>query len=351
MRILRSFIAVLALLAGATPCLAQGSIPIALQQSVNNIGQPLAGCLLYIFQTGTVATPQNAFADFGLTQALPNPLACDQNGRLPMFYLANGAVHVRLTDSSGIVQFDYPTMQVLGPSSGGGGGGGGGTVDPTTIAATGDIKFRVTSETLTGWVKLNGQTIGSATSGASQLANASAQNLFVYLWTNCTDAHCPVNGAPGNRGVSALADFSANKIIALPDLRGSSPWGLDAMGNASPAGRLLAANVTSGGGDGVNTPGASGGASNATLAQTALPNVTLPIPSGQGSHVHGSPQTAFNTEQAGVTWAGGSSGGISATTAAATLPAMATSSINGNVAQTLVGTIAPFMLGTWYQKL
>src|SRR6185437_5878883 len=98
-----------------------------------------------------------------------NPAVCDQSGRVPMFWLPSGLVHVRLTDSSGVVQVDT-TMQVLGPSSGGGGGGS--TIDPTTIAATGDIKYRATNESLTGWVILNGQPIGSATSGASQRANS-----------------------------------------------------------------------------------------------------------------------------------------------------------------------------------
>jgi hypothetical protein len=37
----------------------------------------------------------------------------------------------------------------------------------------------MTSEVVTGWVKLNATTIGSATSGATQRANSDTQNLFV----------------------------------------------------------------------------------------------------------------------------------------------------------------------------
>ena len=188
-----------------------GMIPLSMSQNVDINGQPLAGALLYIFQVGTVATPQNSYQDFGLTLVNPNPLQADQNGRFPAFYLADGQVHVRLTDSTGVVVFDYPDLQVLGPSSGGGGGGGG-SVDPTSIASTGDFKFRPTSETLTGWVKANGQTIGSASSGATQRANADTQNLFVYLWSNFSNAKCPVSGG---RGATALADFQANKTIRL----------------------------------------------------------------------------------------------------------------------------------------
>src|SRR5262249_52846509 len=156
----------------------------------------------------------------------PWPLTLDANGRIPALYLADGAVHVRLTDSAGVVQFDYPSILVIGPSSGGGGGGP--AVDPTTIAGTGDIKFRPTSEFVTGWVKLNGQTIGSATSGATGRANADTQALFIYLWQNCPDAHCPVSSG---RGANGLADFSANKQLTLIDLRGRGLAGLDDMGN------------------------------------------------------------------------------------------------------------------------
>src|SRR6516164_1618118 len=134
-----------------TQAAAQGTLPIVLQQqfsfsgcastpTTGACGQPLSGGLLYFYQVGTVATRQDSFQDTGLTIPNPWPLQLDANGRVPMFYLASGSVHVRLTDAGGVVQFDYPSMLVIGPS--GGGGGGGAAVDPTTIAMTGDIKYR-----------------------------------------------------------------------------------------------------------------------------------------------------------------------------------------------------------------
>ncbi|MGH1556406.1 hypothetical protein ACRAWF_45655 [Streptomyces sp. L7] len=78
-----------------------------------------AAALLNFYVAGTVATPQTAYADFGLTTPLPNPLVCDQSGRVPLHWLADGLIHVRLTDSAGGVIVDN-TLQVLGPSSGGG---------------------------------------------------------------------------------------------------------------------------------------------------------------------------------------------------------------------------------------
>lgn len=321
---------------------AQGVINIALSQQVNANGIPLAGALLYVYQVGTVATPQNTFQDFGLTLPNPWPLAADSTGRIPMFYLANGQVHVRLTDSTGVVIFDYPTMQVVGPS--GGGGGGGGSIDPTSIAATGDIKFRATSETITGWVKVNAQTIGSASSGSTGRANADTQNLFVYLWTNCTNAHCPVLGG---RGATALADFNANKQLTLPDFRGRAPAGLDDMG-ASAAGRIASSNVTSGGGDTQTTPLATGGEANhaLTVSELAVHNHTITDP----GHFH----TTFGLI---VALAAGASAVIQPNSFSSTNQTPGTTvnttgiTINNNGSGTPFNNMSPFFLGSWYLKL
>ena len=342
----KSFLfACFALLAAALPAAAQGTINIALAQQVNSNGQPLVGCLLYIYQAGTVATPQNAFTDTGLTLPLPNPMSCDANGRLPMFYLASGSVHVRLTDASGIVQFDYPSMLVVGPS--GGGAGGGASVDPTTVASTGDIKFRPTSETLAGWVKLNGQTVGSATSGATGRANNDTQSLFIYTWTNCTNAHCPV---PGGRGVSGLADFGANKQITLFDWRSRIPVGLDDMGNIA-AGILLPGNITSGGGDLVTTPAATGGVANQTVVQANLPAVapTGAINVTDPGHHH----LVTYGDTRGGTVAFGSGNGSGGQYSDVTALTGVTASFVGNAlgSGTAMNVMNTFMLGTWYIKL
>jgi microcystin-dependent protein len=256
-----------------------------------------------------------------------------------MFYLANGQVHVRLTDATGVVIFDYPNMQVVGPSGGGGGGGGG--LDPTSVATTGDIKFRPTAEVVTGWVKVNGLSVGSAASGATGRANADTQNLFVYLWTNCTNAHCAVSGG---RGGSGLADFAANKQITLPDWRGRTPVGLDDMGN-SAAGRIASTNVTSGGGDTPITPMATGGEANhvLTVGELAAHNHAIIDP----QHQHGIPIAGTASVGAGgtsVLTAGSAS-------ASQTILAATGITIQNNGSSTAHNTMMPFMLGTWYLKL
>lgn len=122
-----------------------------------------------------------------------------------------------------------------------------------------------TSETLeSGFLWCDGRTIGNASSGATARANADTQELFVHLWTNFADAQAAVSGG---RGVSAIADFNANKTIALPDVRGRVLAGKDNMGGS-------AANRLTSGASGVagNTIGAVGGAETHTLSTAQLPS-------------------------------------------------------------------------------
>lgn len=321
-----------------------GTIPVALSQQVDSNGTPLAGALLYLYVVGTVAQPQSAYQDTALSLPLPWPVKADQNGRLPMFYLADGAVHPRLTDANGSVQFDYPNMLVIGPSGGSSPGPG---VDPTTIFSSGDIKFRPSAETLSGWVKINGQTIGSATSGASQRANADTQSLFLYLWNTFPDAKCPV---VGGRGANALGDFNANKQITLLDWRGRIPVGLDDMGS-SAAGNF--AGVPFAGGDTAITPAGNVGENTHALltAELAAHNHGVTDP----THAHnllsnGNGVTLLETSAGGAqAFTGGGQAtfaGVSATQNAAT-----NITINNAGGGGAHNTVQLGILGTWYQRL
>lgn len=207
-----------------------GTIPLSLSQQFDRYGKPLSGGFLYTIQAGTTSTPQNAYQDSDLTIVLPNPIKLDAAGRLPQFFLADGLIKVRLTDADGVQQLVADGVQVIGPSSGGGGGGG--TVDPTTIFQTGDVIWLDISGTRDGWVRDNGRTMGSATSGGTERANADCEALFGYLWQNYSNDICPVSGG---RGASSAADWSANKTIQLPDKRLFVPGGLSGMGNSDIA--------------------------------------------------------------------------------------------------------------------
>lgn len=74
-----------------------------------------------------------------------------------------------------------------------------------------------------GWIKANGGTIGNADSGATNRANADTINLFTVLWTDFSNTVLPIQtstGAASTRGISAAADYAANKRLTIPDVRG-----------------------------------------------------------------------------------------------------------------------------------
>jgi hypothetical protein len=166
-------------------------------------------------------------------------------------FFADGVVKVRITNRLGVQQLVQDNIQVTGASSG---GGGGGTVDPTTILQTGWLQPIYGTGVVTGFVRANGRTIGSATSGATERANADTSALFSFLYQD------PNLVVSGGRGASAAADFAANKTIALPDFRGRALAFLDDMGN-SAAGRLTSTYF----GTSATVLGAAGGSQNQNL--------------------------------------------------------------------------------------
>lgn len=250
----------LALLASATVAHAAGTVPgFNLTPQFDKSGKVMPGCKIYVYQAGTVATPQNAYQDSALTVLQANPMVCDASGRPPQWFVADGLIKLRVTDKNGLEAFVGDNLTVIGASSGGGGGGG--TIDPTTISATGDVKVAYGVQVLSGWVRVNGRTIGSATSGATERANADTQALFQYLWT--TDGNLAVSGG---RGVSSIADWTANKTITLPDAQGRTIAGLDVMGGTDNC-RLCNGNLAAN----RNVLGSAGGESGHTLTIAEMP--------------------------------------------------------------------------------
>jgi hypothetical protein len=322
---------------------AAGTVPgFSLQRMVDNTGTPLVNCQLYTIQAGTTSTPQNAYQDSNLSILQPNPMRCDGNGWLPQFFVADGSIKLRLTDANGNQQLVADNILVVGPS---GGGGGGGTVDPTTVLSTGDIKVSYGIGTLSGFVRANGRTIGSATSGATERANLDCQALFEYLWG--ADANLTVSGG---RGISAAADWSANKTITLPDWRGRAIAGLDDMGNAA-AGRLTATYF----GTAATVLGASGGSQSHTLAASEIPTIT----SGGVNNI-----TVGPGPDSGVIFGNGGTQGLSPTQGTNTIPSNGSYSndfkfsgsnsisvVSGNTGGQPHETVQPTMLATIYIKL
>lgn len=256
-----------------------GTIPLSLTQQFDEFGDPLGGGRLYLYQAGTVATPQNGYQDAALTLVMPNPIELDAAGRVPQFFLADGYIKIRLDDKHGITQLARDGVLVIGPSAGGGGGGSG--VDPTTILQPGMISMFYGTGSVSGFVRCNGRTIGSATSGASERANADCSALFQFLWN--ADSNLAVIPS---RGASAASDWAANRQITLPDCRGRTLAGLDDMGASSPAGRLT---VNFWGGSGLAL-GQTGGDEKNLLALNNMPSHAHDgfIKITDPTHLHGS---------------------------------------------------------------
>jgi hypothetical protein len=119
---------------------------------------------------------------------------------------------------------------------------------------------------------------------------------------------------------------------------------------SSAAGRILASNVTSGGGDTATTPAASGGESNHTLLLAEAPTGQITL-SAEVPHSHGpSSGVGFvvNVSSGGAQQVqGGTLGTIEPTTATATTGITATDHAGGGSHNNCM----PFVLGSIYIKL
>ena len=199
---------------------------IPMSQRVDANGDPEVGWLLYIYQANT-STPTTSYRDTALTLIQPWPLVADSWGMMPAFWLADGSYRARGTTADGMtVFFDEANILAIGGSTTTGPVTG---ADPNAVFQVGDLIWLDVAGPRAGWVRDNGKYIGSATSGADERANDDCQPLFEFLWLNYSGV-CPVLPS---RGTNALADWTANKRLQLPDKRGFVPGGVDGMGNTA----------------------------------------------------------------------------------------------------------------------
>lgn len=242
------------------------------------------GARVEFFDAGT-NTPRTMYTSGLLTTEFdPLDIRTDANGCFPDIFGQGSAYKAVVYAPGGSVL--YTTDNIPGDVTSGGGGGGGGS----TTQETGDIQPSILSGSRSGWVRANARTIGSAASGATELADATAEDLFVALWANTLFT------VSGGRGASAAADWSANKTITLPDGKLCALVGSDSMGGS-------ATNLFS-----ALTP-LSG---NASTVGSRFGSATHALTSDQnGSHSHtGSTSTDGSHQHTGVT---GGAGGHSHT--------------------------------------
>ena len=262
-------------------------------------GEPAPGAKVYFFEANTT-TPRIVYQDPGLATPHAHPVVANGDGRWPRVYLPYGSYDEKVTRSNGVQLWhdsNIPNPEPTDPSE---------SVDANALLQTGDVWWSPVAATRSGAVRLNGRTIGNASSGATERANADTENLFAFLWNALDNTLAPVSGG---RGASAAADFAANKTITPPDARGVALAGLDSMGNVG-IGRLTGVTVQTGNG---NTPGSLLGAQTVTLAEGNLPSHAHTVGSlaigAAGSHAHnvsGSTAAAGEHSHSGGTGTAGS---------------------------------------------
>jgi microcystin-dependent protein len=150
--------------------------------------------------------------------------------------------------------------------------------DVAPAGITGDFVGRVAafigSTTPSGWLFLNGETIGNLASGADH-ESVDYEILFELFWESMADAQAQVSTG---RGASAASDWGAGKTLTLPDLRGRTIIG-------SGAGVGLTA----------RTHGGIGGAEThlLTASESGIPAHTHQFVTFNGGYTQGQLQEAY----------------------------------------------------------
>lgn len=246
------------------------SWPLSRLQILDASGRPLLVPNVRFYAAGTT-TPIDVYKDAALSVAYEQPVAAKGDGRFPRIFIPTVlyAEEVR-GPYDDLLWFDDGLGYVPAAASG---GSSGGSVDPNAIASTGDVKWRLDPGILPGWVRMNARTLGSATSGATELADVSARPLYVYLWQSFPDAIAPVTGG---RGTTALNDFNAGKPIAIPTMQGLAAVGLDDMGSTAANRLQVSTNLTlTAGSASATVASASRIALGMTILATGVPAATV----------------------------------------------------------------------------
>lgn len=252
---------------------------------------PMVGAKAYFYDANTT-TPQPVYttADLGVTH--DQPVLANALGMFPATFLnpTPGSYRVKVTDADDVVLWDIDDVSVpqdadyVPPDAG--------ATSVTLLARTGDIKFKHGTTADSGWVRAAGRTIGSATSGASERANADCEDLFLFLWA--ADSTLTVSSG---RGGSAAGDWAANKTIALPDFRERVLAGLATMGN-SDAG--LVADSLVDGGETTSALGATAGVDDVALTTGQLPIHAHAFTTGGQSQSHTHTMTSPGASRRGA---------------------------------------------------
>lgn len=242
----------------------------------------LSGAFLDLFLEETT-TDLTSYSNAALSAALPNPIVCNSSGfptsdgNAPVtVWVGTQDYRIRLRRSDGTTVWDFDNQP-------------GAQVSPGSIQGF-EIGLVIPSAFLTApsskWLPFNGGTIGSASSGSNLRASDSQDTAatFAGLWVY-DGTYVPIYdsaGSPTTRGMTAAADFAANKRLQLLDACGRAIFFADNMAGVASKNRLTG---LSGGLNG-DIPGYTGGDEKFTLAEADLPVIDPDGKMTDPTHLH-----------------------------------------------------------------
>jgi microcystin-dependent protein len=188
---------------------------------IDSTGEIASGARAYFYTAGTNDLT-TVYTDSVLSVPHSNPVIANSLGIFAPVYIPAIDYRVRVTTAANVVIFDADGIKNTET-----GGGGGGSTPDERLFNTGFILPSLSPGSISGFVRMNGRTVGSGTSGATERQNDDTEDLFLYLWNNFPNSICAVSSG---RGSSAAADWAAAKTIVVPSTRGRMLIGVDDMG-------------------------------------------------------------------------------------------------------------------------
>jgi hypothetical protein len=145
------------------------------------------------------------------------------------------------------------------------------------VYQTGMIMLNMSSTPFTGFVNVNGSTLGSTSSGATY-AGSQYANIYANWWDNCSfPSGNAVATVTGGLGANAAADFAANKILTMPNWTNMSAIGV---------GSFISQAGATGGAANVTPTGSTGTTGGTALTAAQIPTITGELISNQGAGVY-----------------------------------------------------------------